>query len=231
MTYVTSDIHGCYDQYLRLLQKVKFSDDDTLYVLGDVVDWGEKSMEVLRDMSMRGNVFPIAGNHEYFALDILGRLGTEFTEENLHQLGDILEDITHWQEYGGGETLRGYAKLSRDEREAIYEYLTEFCSFVKIIVGGQKYVLTHSGVPHNAKLKNLSKFDLYDFISASVDYNKIYFDDAILVTGHTPTFHLDDEYRGKVFRKNNHLAIDTGGVFGGTFACVYLETNEEFYVT
>ena len=38
MIYVTSDIHGCYDQYLRLIQRLELKEDDTLYILGDIVD-------------------------------------------------------------------------------------------------------------------------------------------------------------------------------------------------
>ena len=37
MTYVVSDIHGCYDKYRELLRVIKFQPDDALYVLGDVI--------------------------------------------------------------------------------------------------------------------------------------------------------------------------------------------------
>lgn len=40
MRYLVSDIHGCFDQYQALLEKIRFSDEDELYVLGDVVDRG-----------------------------------------------------------------------------------------------------------------------------------------------------------------------------------------------
>ena len=45
MLYVCSDIHGCYDEYLELLKKIKFRDSDDLYVLGDAVDRGPKPIE------------------------------------------------------------------------------------------------------------------------------------------------------------------------------------------
>ena len=40
MTYVISDIHGCYDKYTAMLAKINFNDSNILYVLGDVVDRG-----------------------------------------------------------------------------------------------------------------------------------------------------------------------------------------------
>lgn len=38
MTYVMSDIHGEYKKYLQMLELIRFSDEDELFVLGDVVD-------------------------------------------------------------------------------------------------------------------------------------------------------------------------------------------------
>ena len=38
MTYCISDIHGEYGRYLEMLEKINFSDEDKLYVLGDVID-------------------------------------------------------------------------------------------------------------------------------------------------------------------------------------------------
>ena len=40
MIYVMSDLHGCFDKYLLMLEKIKLSEKDTLYILGDVVDRG-----------------------------------------------------------------------------------------------------------------------------------------------------------------------------------------------
>ena len=40
MIYAVSDIHGCWDKYKKLLKKIHFGPDDTLYVLSDVIDCG-----------------------------------------------------------------------------------------------------------------------------------------------------------------------------------------------
>ena len=45
--YVTSDIHGEYDLFVRLLDIIKLQDQDTLYVLGDVVDRGPHPIRTL----------------------------------------------------------------------------------------------------------------------------------------------------------------------------------------
>ena len=40
---------------------------------------------------------------------------------------------------------------------------------------------------------------------------------------------IDEAYRGKIYRGNNHIAIDVGAVFGEVLGCICLETEEEFY--
>ena len=82
-TYVMSDIHGMYDKYKEILDIISFSDSDVLYILGDVIDRGTQSIEVLQDMMMYHNIIPLIGNHEYMALQCLDILTLEITEESL----------------------------------------------------------------------------------------------------------------------------------------------------
>ena len=65
MRYIIADIHGCYNEYINLLKKINFSDNDILYILGDVVDRGPEPIKILQDMMKRSNVFLIIGNHEF----------------------------------------------------------------------------------------------------------------------------------------------------------------------
>lgn len=51
MIYAVSDIHGCYEQYKELLNKTGFSGNDTLYVLGDVLDRGPEPIQILADIT------------------------------------------------------------------------------------------------------------------------------------------------------------------------------------
>ena len=83
MLYVMSDIHGEYDKYLAMLELIDLSEDDTLYVLGDVVDRGPEPIKVLQDMASRDNVYLIKGNHEGMASFVLHKLNVEITEANL----------------------------------------------------------------------------------------------------------------------------------------------------
>ena len=64
MQYVMSDLHGCYDLFLRMLDRIRFSEKDVLYFLGDAADRGPDGIAVIRELMGRGNVLPLLGNHE-----------------------------------------------------------------------------------------------------------------------------------------------------------------------
>ena len=54
--------------------------------------------------------------------------------------------------------------------------------------------------------------------------------DAVIVTGHTPTGFIDPDYTGRIWKGNNHIAIDCGAVFGNPLGYICLDTMEEIYV-
>jgi serine/threonine protein phosphatase 1 len=69
-----------------------------------------------------------------------------------------------------------------------------------------------------------------DLVWGEPDYEKEYYKDIILVTGHTPTVLIDKNSMGKIWKGNNHIAVDCGAVFGNPLGCICLDTMEEFYV-
>ena len=56
MIYCMSDIHGELDRWQKMLELIRFSHDDTLYVLGDVIDRKPHGLEILRDKIGRAHV-------------------------------------------------------------------------------------------------------------------------------------------------------------------------------
>lgn len=82
MVYVMSDLHGEYKKYLQILEQIGFTDDDTLYVLGDMVDRGPEPVKLLQDMASSENVYFLKGNHEGMASFVLCKLNVEITQDN-----------------------------------------------------------------------------------------------------------------------------------------------------
>ena len=70
MLYVISDLHGYPLEKLKmLLAKANFSDNDFLYILGDVVDRnGDGGVEILEWLLSQPNAQLILGNHEAMLL-------------------------------------------------------------------------------------------------------------------------------------------------------------------
>lgn len=233
MTYAISDVHGCYDKYINMLKLINFSEKDILYVVGDVIDRGTQGIKILQDMSMRGNVYPIMVNHEYIALSMLKILMVEITADNFNKHLDehILDGLKSWLVMDGGQvTLDEFSKLSQDEKEAVIEYLEEFSPYEIAFCNKKRFILTHAGVPDGATLNNLNDFNTAEFVTAETDYSKNYFEKFILITGHTPTFTINENYKGKIYKKNNNIAIDCGVVYGESLGCICLESGQEFYV-
>lgn len=63
-TIVVGDIHGCYDEFMQLLETIGFTDHDMLITVGDMVNRGPKSIEVVRFFLDTPNAYAVLGNHE-----------------------------------------------------------------------------------------------------------------------------------------------------------------------
>lgn len=232
MIYVMSDIHGCYDKYRAMLDEIGLCAADTLYILGDVIDRGPDSVKLLFDMMCRENVVPIIGNHEYMCYKCLKKLAVEITDENYATQidADLLTSYSLWLQDGGMSTMEEFRRLQADEKEEILDYLSEFSPYEYIEVNGRKFVLVHAGLDNFNAERPLYDYRLHELIFSACDPDKVYFNDRYLVTGHRPTFAAGEEHRGKIIRKNNHISIDCGAVFGEKLGCIRLDDLKEFYI-
>lgn len=232
MTYVMSDLHGQFEKYRKMLEKIAFSDDDDLYILGDVVDRGPQPAELLLDMSMRPNVYPILGNHDMTARILLKKLCAQLENDVLDDIrkDDSLKLLAAWQLDGGQATIDGFKKITPDEREVLIEYLEEFIPYDLIEVNGRRFLLVHGGIPYDKRKIPLKKQEVAGLILERPDYTKRYYKSTYLVTGHTPTVEIAPEYEGKIYRANGHIAVDCGAGYGLPLGCIRLEDFVEFYV-
>ncbi|MCM1365605.1 MAG: metallophosphoesterase, partial [Ruminococcus sp.] len=232
MIYVMSDIHGCYDKYRDMLERLNLTDKDALFVLGDVIDYGDDGIKILKDMMYRTNIYPILGEHEYMAKKLLAQFEKATSVEdcaNYIQSEDV-SMLEKWLKNGGNPTLEAFLALSEEDRESVLDYLnTEFAPYEEVEAGGRKFVLVHAGIRNFDESKALDEYDEEDFVLESADYDRTYFIDKFLVTGHTPTLSILPNGNGKVYSKKRHLAIDCAAFFGGRLAAVCLDTLKGYY--
>lgn len=224
MIYAVSDLHGCYDKYRKLLERL--TSDDSLYILGDIVDRGSEGMKILLDLINRKNVFSCRGNHDHCAQILL----RSFVLPDDGYFADGLEEAFRlWLSDGGSPTYEEFLKLDESEQRAVLRYLGSLPVYKKLTIGDQKFFLAHT-VPEKTKMLDIHNWKNSDFIMGEPEYEKTYFEDAIIITGHIPTGFIDPEYTGRIWKGNNHIAIDCGAVFGNPLGCICLDTMEEIYV-
>jgi serine/threonine protein phosphatase 1 len=234
MIYVISDIHGCYDEFLALLQKIQLTEEDELFLLGDLLDRGPEPIKLIQDIMLRTNVYTIMGNHEYMAYRVLKKMNVEITAQNAeaHLTEEDITAYLHWTQDGGAVTAKQFSRLTDWEKEDILEYLADSSFYEELCVNEQRYILVHGGLSNFSKERALHEYDFAELLFQSPDYSRTYFEEknVFLVTGHTPTLGIPGHEKPEIFQGNGHIAIDCGCVFGGRLAAICLDTGEMYYV-
>ena len=222
MTYVMSDIHGNYQKFLSILDQILFKESDTLYILGDLLDYGEEAMELIDDLSLRLNVYCIAGEHDFLAARMLSGFDKMLKNGSTPD-AEYIADMTAWVKDGGQATLEAFRALDADSREGVLEYLEELTLFEDITVNGKRYVLVHAGIADYEADSELEDYLPEDFFSEPLDASYALIEDATVVVGHVPT------KSGKIERGEGSIFLDCGASEGGKLACLCLDNGKEFY--
>jgi bis(5'-nucleosyl)-tetraphosphatase (symmetrical) len=89
-TWAIGDIQGCFDEFAALLRAVDFrSDRDRLWLVGDLVNRGPQSLEVLRYVRALGDrAITVLGNHDLHLLAIAAGHGQIKRGDTLHAVLD-----------------------------------------------------------------------------------------------------------------------------------------------
>ena len=229
MIYVVSNIHGDYEKFKELLDKISFSEDDILYILGDIVDFGEGSMELIEDISMRMNVYPICGEHDALAYKMLSGFD-DMLKNGASPDPDFITTMQAWVKKGGQPTLDAFRELDEDMKEGALDYLSDMPAYeIAVTDDGREFLLVHAGIANFEQGKEFDDYEPEDFYTEALDMDKEYFKNACVVVGHVPTAEMG-ESKGKILRKGKNIAIDCGAYKGGALACLCLDTNKEYYV-
>jgi bis(5'-nucleosyl)-tetraphosphatase (symmetrical) len=86
--YVIGDIQGCYDELVDLLNLIAFNPSaDEVWFVGDLVNRGPKSAEVLRLVKSLGTrARTVLGNHDFFLLRVAEGFGKAHAGDTLEQV-------------------------------------------------------------------------------------------------------------------------------------------------
>ena len=225
MVYVISDIHGEYALFLKLLNKINFSENDTLYVLGDMIDKGCESVRLLQFLKDKRNVKCILGNHEYEFLKkyhaIMRESPTDFNTV-LKSLQDYFSSdgyLLDWETVDWLESLPFYVKTPY-------------------------FIGVHAGIPLKID-KNLE--DLKKVLPEQFVYDRNFKSPNVLPNtnkcvffGHTPTSYISGEskiicYKREVLHAQKvsdyiKIHLDTGVFLNGVLGCFCVDNCTVHYV-
>ena len=233
-TYVISDIHGQYDMFMELLDKIKLKETDRLYILGDIIDRGMHPIKTLRKIMEMPNAICMVGNHELMALKCLKFLMKEITNISIEELDiEMLNDLVTWQYNGSKSTINEFSQLDPETKQEVIDFINEFLVYEEVSINNKNYLLVHAGLGNYSPEKDIEDYSLHELVWTGADYNVRYFEDTYVITGHTPTQTIADNSRpGYIYQRNNHIAIDCGACYsGGRLAALCLDTGEEYYST
>lgn len=228
-----SDLHGNFKAYIKMLETIEFKDSDILYILGDILDRGTNPIKIILDIMKRPNIEVIAGNHCVMACECFSFLMQEITDETVAQIDDdIIEKLINWQQNGAASTIDEFRKYDKNTQREIVDFISNFEVYDEIEVAGKTFILVHAGLGNFEPDKELWEYELDELVWKKPEYERRYFDDKYVITGHTPTMLIENNPRpGFIYQANNHIAIDCGCSFpGGRLGCIRLEDMCEFYV-
>ncbi len=225
-TYVMSDIHGDRKRFHRMLEILRFSPEDTLYILGDVLDRGPEGAELLEDIRREKNMILLLGNHEYMCL----RYHAPDADERA---------IRHWNRNGNAPTLSGLARMGEARKQTLLTYMAGLPSHLDIQVDGRQFYLVH-GFPGNTVYEEVWQRPDPDAANPMPGYT--------VVIGHTPVPCLGrsdaeaDRLLEQMAREGRGVSIFHGDGFidldclcgyaeypAGRLGCLRLEDMAEFY--
>ncbi|WP_035677559.1 metallophosphoesterase [Flavobacterium limnosediminis] len=92
-TFIVGDIHGCYDEFVELINKAKIEKEDFILSLGDIVDRGAMSKEVYHFFKNRPNSKVLMGNHERKHINNILSYAQEIVKV---QLGHEYDEFVDW---------------------------------------------------------------------------------------------------------------------------------------
>jgi len=220
--YVISDIHGCFNTFKALIDKISLNKTDLLFLLGDYIDRGHNSSGVINyilELQNSGyNIFPLRGNHENNILE------TQITYDSL-MFGNFVRKINK------SPDLLEEDNSIKPEFQSFFESLPYYYEL-------DNYILVHAGL--NFKLQNpfedkTSMLELRGFsVNVPANFSKT------IIHGHNPTYLSD--IMTAINERQKVIPLDNGCVYSkphkfydykqlGKLLCFDLDNFEIIYQT
>lgn len=206
MRLAIGDIHGCFRTFRKLLEDViQFGKDDIIYLVGDYIDRGTGSKQVVDYIiQLQNNGFnlqPVRGNHEEMLLDAYNN--------------QTPDNFMLWMMNGAESTLKSYdiasySVMGSASLNELPEYHISFFKKLPYYVLLDDYIIVHAGINFEAE----EPFSDYRSMvwCRDCENDLIKSGNRIVVHGHTPTPIEELKAPGKL-QIEKQINLDTGCVY------------------
>lgn len=200
-----TDIHGELEKLASVLQQISPTKDDTIIFMGDYIDRGPNSREVVDkiiDMQNYCSCVYLIGSHEYALL---------------HSKSDDYFNYLFWN-YGGDATAKNYGTY-----ENIFKVHGDFFAALKPYHIIEDYLFVHAGIRIGIPLEKQTLEDMV-YIRSEF-YSKEHSLPYKIIFGHT-------EFAEPLVKKDK-ICIDTGcGKYEASpLTAIVIENGEESFVS
>lgn len=232
---VTSDIHGNLPFFKGLLEKVKFTTDDILILLGDILEKGTYNLELLRyimELEKTHQIHSICGNcdglvAQFFQED---RLDDIFFRNFLNYPKNKNSIILQMGRESGVKDLKNLPLLRETIRKT-HRDIWDWVDNLPTIIDTENYFFVHGGVPNMEEALHLNAWDC---MKNDYFYDKNYSFSKYMVVGHCPTtlYHTDFQDASPIIdEKRKIISIDGGCVLklDGQLNALILENDNISY--
>lgn len=225
--YAIGDIHGRADLMYKLLDQIARDDetrgpaDTTLVFLGDLVDRGPDSAEIVeytRQLAASNvKIVFLMGNHE--ELFLLTCAGDQQVGGTFHRAGGretLLSYGVDPQVYDECDPHEISALASQHVSQAHIDFLESFQDYW---VCGD-YCFVHAGIRPDVPMEEQTPADMRwirnEFLASEIDHG------LMIIHGHTITREVDEQY--------NRIGIDTGAYASGRLTAIGLEADARWFL-
>lgn len=208
--FAVGDIHGRADLLAPLLNTLNPQPKDTLIFLGDFIDRGSDSrqvIELIRQYQAKCHVVVLMGNHEQMMLDSYDDAG----------------QLKFWLQHGGAETLKSFGvtpdwhglfQIPRDD----YDWLQQTQPYYET----ENFIFTHATPQPTHPMTQQSEISLrWRLLTA--DFSK-HISGKTVVCGHT------EQRDGKIFQGDGIICIDTYAYGGQCLTALELHSMTAWQV-
>lgn len=192
------DVHGCYDELMELLDKLDYRPKrDKLYFVGDLINKGPKSLEVLKWVKKHSPQV-VLGNHEYYFLRYCRGITNKYSQ-NFEDLKDQLgKDLETW---------------------------LEFIESWPLYIEEKDFILVHGGLipgedPKNSDPEILTNIRTWDGQGVDLKnpenppWHQLYKGHKLVIYGHWA--------KQGLFETPRSIGLDSGCVYGGSLSALVL---------